>query len=473
MTFSKRIYWPLLGLFCLCFALPSWALEPAAQVLFSHGGVTATNAEGERPLAKDNPIFSGDTVNTTQDGRAQLRFTDDALVSLMPNSTFAVDAYLAPSAKDSGAISMSLVKGGLRTITGSIGKQNHENYELKTPVATLGIRGTEYVVVLDEDTLRLKVDEGVVSLHNPHGQLNVRAGQSAEARLGQAPQLSDTAPVFNSASRPPLPTAPTEDTELADGPRLAKELPLEVINPSLDANSTARYVLVEHTALTSNTIQMSLYDDPMQVSPSSHELKHFPKSRFDEYHDSYNGDFYFDVTEHEGISIAHFEDYDSQHNLFAWGPEATGLTNADLHFSLAKASPVIEIWANDDAAVGDTTLEQFDLSITGIGGQEANFGTDIQFAFSGDPTPIYKGNQTGEFNLNNGIFSFSEMELNGFQNGDLSCEQCGKLDAAGLVSGTKGENAGVIYKATLGDNGTLTGAAILEKTDPTIAIPGP
>lgn len=459
MTFSKRIYWQLLSLTCLCLALPSWALEPAATVLFSHGGVTATNGEGERPLVKDNPVFSGDTLYTAQDGRAQLRFTDEALVSLMPNSTFSVDTYSQPNAKDGGAVNMNLVKGGLRTITGSIGKTNHENYELNTPVATLGIRGTEYVVVLDEDVLRLKVDEGVVSLHNPHGQLNVNAGQSAEARLGQAPQLSDTAPVFNSASRPPLPTAPTEDTELADGPRLAKELPLEVINPGFNSDSASGYVLIEHTALTDNTIKTSLYNDPMQAAPAPHELTHFPKSRFDEYNELYNGDFHFDVTEYEGVSIAHFEDYDFQHNLFTWGPEATGLTNADLHFSLAEASPIIEIWANDGAAVGDTTLEQFDLSITGIGGQEADFNVNIQFAYFEDPTPIYEGNQAGEFNLDNGTFSFQNTDLEPIDN---SCEDCfGTLDASGLLSGNKGAHAGVIYKAEFDNNGTYTGAAIL------------
>src|SRR5690606_13233770 len=113
-----------------------------ATVLFSHGTVNASNADGSRALQKGDSISAGDTINTGADGRIQMRFTDGGLVSLRPDSSFAVDKYNQPTADNEGSLAFNLIKGGLRTLSGTIGHKDHDNYQLKTSVATLGIRGT-------------------------------------------------------------------------------------------------------------------------------------------------------------------------------------------------------------------------------------------------------------------------------------------------------------------------------------------
>ncbi len=118
---------------------------PAARVEFAFGGATATApGAAARPLSRGTELAEGDTI-LTGDGRVQLRFTDGAFVSLKPGSEFRIDQYRyagKPDGDEKGFF--SLLKGGLRTVTGFIGKSNHQAYQLSTTVATIGIRGTAY-----------------------------------------------------------------------------------------------------------------------------------------------------------------------------------------------------------------------------------------------------------------------------------------------------------------------------------------
>src|SRR5690625_258165 len=201
MICSKKILSFFFGL-ALFIATPSVLAktDPAATTLFAKGAVTAESpTHGHRQLEKSADIYEDDRINTHTDGRVQLRFTDGGLVSLMPDTLFTVEEYFYDS-EDEGALVFGLLKGGLRTVTGAVGKKQHEQYELKTPVATLGIRGTEYIAVLNPpNTLRVHVGRGKVVLTNDHGELEVPQGQSAIAVQGQAPALSDDAPEFLAA----------------------------------------------------------------------------------------------------------------------------------------------------------------------------------------------------------------------------------------------------------------------------------
>src|SRR5690554_6138734 len=176
--------------------------EAAAQVLFSVGNVMLSNAASSYSLEKGGFVSAGDTVITGDDGRVQLRFTDGGLVSLMPNSRFAVEEYSQPTEDAEGSVSVNLIKGGLRALSGSIGKKDKDSYKLKTDVATLGIRGTQFVVVMDGAIMRVHVGQGRVALFNAFGQLLVPTGKYAEVFPGKAPSLSKVPPVFVSSPQP-------------------------------------------------------------------------------------------------------------------------------------------------------------------------------------------------------------------------------------------------------------------------------
>ena len=126
--------------------VPALAL---AQAVVEHlaGTLSAQRADGTvRLLAERSAVHVGDVLSTESDTYAQLRFTDGGRVTLRPNTQVKIDAYhyseLQPK-RDS--FLMSLVKGGLRALSGFIGHRgNRDAYAMRTPTATIGIRGTEY-----------------------------------------------------------------------------------------------------------------------------------------------------------------------------------------------------------------------------------------------------------------------------------------------------------------------------------------
>ena len=135
-----------------------------ARVEFSIGQVVGIGSDGkERRLVKGSALEAGDTVRTGQ-GRAQIRFTDGGYTSLQPGTEFRIDDYNYDAKREEESVGFfSLLKGGLRTITGVIGKIRKKAYQLRTPVATVGIRGTEFSAVLG-NSLTVHVGDGEIEV---------------------------------------------------------------------------------------------------------------------------------------------------------------------------------------------------------------------------------------------------------------------------------------------------------------------
>jgi hypothetical protein len=151
---------------------------PAARVDFATGNVTAVGANGQsRTVTRGAQIEQGETI-ATNNGRAQLRFTDGAYVSLQPESEFRIDQYRYDGKQDGNEKGFfSLLKGGLRTITGLVGRSNKNNYQVTTSVATIGIRGTEYTIQYGRSVTGT-VGEGEINVCNGAGCLSVTNGES-------------------------------------------------------------------------------------------------------------------------------------------------------------------------------------------------------------------------------------------------------------------------------------------------------
>jgi hypothetical protein len=126
---------------------PAAALAQAGRVVFAVGDVVAIRGAARVPLAAGAPIDVGDTIVTAAQSHAQLRFSDDALVALKPESEFRIERYNFAGRDDGSEVAVfRLVKGGFRTLTGQIGKLSGDRYQLLTTQATIGIRGTHYQV---------------------------------------------------------------------------------------------------------------------------------------------------------------------------------------------------------------------------------------------------------------------------------------------------------------------------------------
>lgn len=166
--------WLLFGLFVVLPGLV--AAGQAGSVVFATGKPVAISEAGKSTeLKRGNPFFSGDTLKTRQ-GLLQLRFTDGGFMSLKPGTTLKLDEYAFNEAADgSEKHNMTLVDGGLRTITGKIGKKNRNAYSLKTRVATIGIRGTKYRVELLNGLSIFMGEDGALDVFNEVGSFSLSA----------------------------------------------------------------------------------------------------------------------------------------------------------------------------------------------------------------------------------------------------------------------------------------------------------
>lgn len=126
--------------------------EVIGQVVISVGSMQASNRGAFRELERKSVVLRGDTLITSKSSYTQVRMKDGALISLRPNTELKFTDYRFNGKQDGSERSlMELARGGFRTITGYIGRLNKQNYRVKTTVATIGIRGTHYGLMICAD----------------------------------------------------------------------------------------------------------------------------------------------------------------------------------------------------------------------------------------------------------------------------------------------------------------------------------
>jgi len=120
---------------------------PVANATLVEGTAYVIRADGRQSiLARGTPLAVGDALSTTRNSTVRLRFTDGGETAVRPDSRITVQEYSYARDNPQGdSLVLSLLRGGLRAITGSIGKRgNVDAYKLNISTATIGIRGTDY-----------------------------------------------------------------------------------------------------------------------------------------------------------------------------------------------------------------------------------------------------------------------------------------------------------------------------------------
>jgi hypothetical protein len=243
----KRVTLRLLGATLACVALlappaPSFAAEPdAAQVLVSEGStMLVRGASYSTPVRREVPIRSGDRIRTGDDGRVQLRFTDGALISIQPGTDFRVEQYANDAARQRSFF--ELIQGSVRAVSGSIGKRDRDDWRLRTPTATIGIRGTEFSVTEtpcpvsgcgpDGAALVVSVVAGRVAVTNAAGSVEVPAGATLSLRDARTAPALAPAPGASRPVRGPRPVRAEASDPTASGPMQLGPLPEDLAIPA-------------------------------------------------------------------------------------------------------------------------------------------------------------------------------------------------------------------------------------------------
>jgi hypothetical protein len=183
----------------------------AGVVEFFDGKVTIQRANGSQAAARvGQGVLEGDTISTAGDGAMHIDMTDGGVLAIKPNSSIRITQYQARGDANDRSY-LNIFKGGLRSITGWIGKTQPANYKIMTPSATIGVRGTDHEthVVLPgssdgEPGTYEKVHAGESVLKGAQGTLSVKPGATPGflSHAGrEAPRLFASAPAFLRAGR--------------------------------------------------------------------------------------------------------------------------------------------------------------------------------------------------------------------------------------------------------------------------------
>ena len=162
-----------IGLF-LCASASSFAAAVFERVV---GDVRASSGQGQAvAMTQGQRIESGATVTTGADGQTMLRFDDGQAVVLNPDSEFKVTDYKfdrdRPQADN---VVFELLKGAMRSVSGLIGARSRNSFALRVPQATIGIRGTDFMVALVNPAY-MSVLNGAIAATNAAGTVSFAAG---------------------------------------------------------------------------------------------------------------------------------------------------------------------------------------------------------------------------------------------------------------------------------------------------------
>jgi hypothetical protein len=115
----------------------------------SSGDVQIQRGAGKVSATVGTSLQTADVIVTGADGSAGITFSDNSLVSVGPNTVFAIEKYQFDSTTYAGEFEGNLKQGRLAAVSGKMVKQSPESMKIRTPSAIMGVRGTEFLVQVD------------------------------------------------------------------------------------------------------------------------------------------------------------------------------------------------------------------------------------------------------------------------------------------------------------------------------------
>ena len=400
----------LMMLIVVC-ALPVSA--NVGKVVYGYGENHAISSDGERrELIKGSEIKEGDTLVTGR-GRIHVRLIDGGFISVYPNSKYKIDVFKFSGTKFDSATKeensekvlkqestedrgfFSLLKGAARQITGLLGRTYNKNFKVKTPVATIGIRGTGFFTRLCQadcydddgnlkpDGMYVKNNTGIITMTTDAGSVTLAQGQSAFAASSEdEPQQTVQPPIAYNVVTPDL--ALYDFDEKVVDIREANEVTpnggggngTPVTTPVNVVVTTVEYVASEGTTFPSQINSITNI-----IQQNANEIAHFEDA-------TDSGILIFD----KGTAVLTESGADTTLGVM-WNRWSSGYTLTEGGFDLTTAG----------------TLSGKDIHIIGSNNISPNFaalvasGATVSYVNTGGTTPTiegFAGSQTGTQTLN-------------------------------------------------------------------------
>ncbi|WUR12364.1 FecR family protein [[Empedobacter] haloabium] len=190
----------------------------AGRVVFVSGDVQL----GRRAVALNDAVQEGDEISTGKSGYVYVKTVDDGLLVLRPSSRARIEAYHIDRQNPANTrVKLELLEGVARSVSGSGVKAARQNFRFNTPVAAIGVRGTDFTVFTDQETSNVTVLSGAIVVsgfggscqpggagpceHQASRELSAaQAGQVLQVRRGRAePNLLQGGAVSPDAAAPP------------------------------------------------------------------------------------------------------------------------------------------------------------------------------------------------------------------------------------------------------------------------------
>ena len=145
----------ILTLFMMCFSVPLQAAE-LGKVQLLLGEASLERQGINLAIVQGMAVEEGDIVSTSAASSVHIKAHDEGFIVVRPESKVSILCYRAECMK------LNLIAGEMRQITGEMGKQNKQNFRLNTPVAAIGVRGTDFIAKTDSQDTWVRVLEGAI-----------------------------------------------------------------------------------------------------------------------------------------------------------------------------------------------------------------------------------------------------------------------------------------------------------------------
>ena len=254
--------------------------QGAARVMYTQGETFIERAGVFEPIAVGASVPEGALLKTGDTGHLYLRLADDGFFVLRPKTTARIALYKPVAAQpEKSEFQLELVNGVARAITGKVAEQAKQRFRFNTPVAAIGVKGTDFVVSTTADVTYISVNSGAV-VASQFTTNCTRTGLGA-CSSAAASTLSASADLLLAISTGnlgvqtlDLKTNPALRQFVPDqtAPPLSNERPLTTSRTNTNALISTVVVLGENPAATADVLKSSLVPSEATKTVSAQQI---------------------------------------------------------------------------------------------------------------------------------------------------------------------------------------------------------